>query len=140
MGTGAIVVAVIVLVIGIRLAMDPIDRSRIRQYVVERGGVVESIRWNPFGRGWFGEKSDRIYEVVYRDDKGRRHDATCKTSLFTGVYWTEDTTAATDLEPGPRDAIERPPDEAERLRQENARLREQLDRLEGKPAPRERGD
>ena len=42
------------------------------------------------GRGWFGEKNDRIYEVVYYDSNGEQHLATCKTSLLSGVYWTED--------------------------------------------------
>ena len=56
-------------------------------------GSVVSITWAPFGKGWFGEKNDRIYEVVYYDRAGDQHWATCKTSLWSGVYWTEDRTA-----------------------------------------------
>jgi hypothetical protein len=66
------------------------DKGRITAYVQERGGRIVSISWAPFGKGWFGDKNDRIYEVVYYDREGNQHWATCKTSLFAGVYWTED--------------------------------------------------
>ena len=66
------------------------DRGRIEEYVTGRGGRVVSITWAPFGRGWFGEKNERIYEVVYYDAEGRQHFASAKTSLWSGVYWTED--------------------------------------------------
>jgi hypothetical protein len=69
-----------------------LDKDRITEYVKQRGGRVISINWAPFGRGWFGEKNDRIYEVVYYDRQGNQHWATCKTSLFGGVFWTEDRT------------------------------------------------
>lgn len=42
------------------------------------------------GPGWFGEKSDRIYEVSYRDQEGSVHKAFVKTSAWSGVYVTED--------------------------------------------------
>src|SRR5688572_3912556 len=66
------------------------DRRRIEDYVRRRKGRVISIAWAPFGRGWFGERNDRIYEVIYYDAAGKQHFATCKTSMFSGVYWTED--------------------------------------------------
>ena len=50
---------------------------------------VVSITWDPFGRGWFFEKNERHYSVSYRDRSGNVQSGTCKTSLFTGVYWTE---------------------------------------------------
>ena len=49
------------------------DKDRITAYVQERGGRIVSINWAPFGRGWFGEKNDRIYEVVYYDREGQQH-------------------------------------------------------------------
>ncbi len=66
------------------------DKSRITDYVRGRGGRVVSIGYAPFGKGWFGEKNDRIYEVVYYDNSGNQHFATCKTSFWSGVYWTDD--------------------------------------------------
>ena len=66
------------------------DRNRIAKYVQERGGRIVSIAYAPFGRGWFGEKNDRIYEVVYYDSEGNQHFASAKTSMWSGVYWTED--------------------------------------------------
>jgi hypothetical protein len=118
-----LVLAVILL---IRIFADRMDRARIADYVRRQGGQVRDVRWSPFGRGWFGEKSDRIYEVAYTDREGGSHHATCKTSLFTGVYWTEDKVIGGGAAPTP------PADEAERLRAENARLRDELDRRENR--------
>ena len=79
-----------VLLIGsVRLGADRLDRQRIRAYVKARGGQVQRIVWRPFGRGWFGERNARIYEVDLVDVRGVSHTATCKTSLGAGVYWTD---------------------------------------------------
>lgn len=85
-----LLLALPLLALGIRLAAGSMDKERIEGYVTGRGGRVVSITWAPLGRGWFGEKDSRIYEVVYYDKEGRQHFATAKTSLFSGVYWTED--------------------------------------------------
>ena len=73
-----------------RTIVDRLDRSRIRDAVRDTGGDVVDITWSPFGAGWFGKKSDRIYEVVYRNRAGHELTRTCKTSMFTGVYWHND--------------------------------------------------
>ncbi|MBI5820615.1 MAG: zinc ribbon domain-containing protein [Verrucomicrobia bacterium] len=86
--------------LGIRLIKDRLDRSRIADYVEQGGGSVVRIAWNPLGRGWFGERGDRIYEVTYRTRKGKTVTATCKTSMFSGVYWTG----------GPAPSVEPPPE------------------------------
>ena len=87
-------ILLIVLFVGVVVAMWTLgmglDKSRITEYVHGRGGRIVSINWAPFGKGWFGEKNDRIYEVVYYDSTGNQHFATCKTSFWSGVYWTED--------------------------------------------------
>jgi hypothetical protein len=135
--------AVIVLAIAFWLFARSMDRDRITNYVQERGGRIVSISWAPFGKGWFGEKEERIYEVVYYDKAGNQHFATCKTSMWTGVYWTEDRithnksqwydSLAPSNEPGkpligqiPKEAGEDEAEELRRLREENARLRQQL--------------
>ena len=118
-----VVVALVVLAVGIRLLAGAVDKGRIRSYVAERGGTVIDIQWSPFGKGWFGEKSDRIYEVQYKDAEGALHLATCKTSLWTGVYWTE------DMPVRPASFRKSPSDENARLREENARLRAELDQF-----------
>ena len=146
MTAGFLILLFLLLALVIRLIAGSTDRGRIASYVERKGGRVVSITWAPFGTGWFGEKNARIYEVVYYDSGGRQHMATCKTSLFAGVYWTEDKVShrrpswhgslSTPNRPG--DPIIRrvvpPPedsddDEIDRLREENARLREELDRL-----------
>jgi hypothetical protein len=120
-----------------------VDKSRITDYIRQRGGRIVSISWAPFGKGWFGEKEERIYEVVYYDQAGNQHFATCKTSWFTGVYWTEDRVTHgksrwyDSVSPGneprkplirqiPKEVEEDAAEELRRLREENARLREQL--------------
>src|SRR4051812_19422087 len=123
------------------------DRNRIAKYIQERGGRIVSIAYAPFGRGWFGEKNDRIYEGGYYDHEGNQHFASCKTSMWSGVYWTEDRITYpraawyASLSPGNeagRPVISQIPqtmppppvgpegEELNRLREENARLRERL--------------
>lgn len=81
----------------VRVAMHFVDKSRIKDEVESKGGRIISISWNPFARGWFFEKNERHYDVTYVDRSGATVSTTCKTSLFTGVYWAE----------GPR--LEEPP-------------------------------
>jgi hypothetical protein len=76
--------------IAIRFACHFWDKSRIRSTIEAAGGTVYEIKWRPFARGWFGEKGERHYEVRYRTVDGRTLTTTCKTSLFTGVYWSGD--------------------------------------------------
>jgi hypothetical protein len=110
----------ILIAILIRLAAGGLDHDRVRQYVESRGGTVIEANWSPFGPGWFGEKSDRIYAVRYLDGDGNEHQAYCKTSMWTGVYFTEDQIIK---------YADRPADEKSTLEEENRRLREELDRL-----------
>lgn len=115
-----------------RLIAGQMDRGRISEYVSRSGGTVQSIDWAPFGPGWFGEKSDRIYAVQYVDQSGFRHEAHCKTSLTTGVYFTQDqvvgrpTYAQMASPPAPPVADQN----WERLVEENARLRARVAELE----------
>jgi uncharacterized OB-fold protein len=73
----------------IRIAMHFVDKNRIKDEVEGKLGRVVSIAWNPFGRGWFFEKGERHYDVNYVDRSGDTVSTSCKTSLFTGVYWAE---------------------------------------------------
>jgi hypothetical protein len=146
--------------LGIRLAAGSMDKERIEGYITHRGGRVVSITWAPLGRGWFGEKDSRIYKVVYDDKDGRRHFATAKTSMFSGVYWTED--AVTHDRPpyeqvpktnepghpvlpevgkanaggGSVQPVADPFGEMEFLRRENQRMRDELAKRDA-PAPKD---
>ena len=84
----------VVLVVGgalfFRLIAGSMDTERIEKHIRDRGWKLIDKSWDPFGPGWFGEKSDRIYEVIYEDEQGAKHRAHVKTSLFTGVYLTND--------------------------------------------------
>jgi hypothetical protein len=71
---GGLVVVVVFIGLGIVawVAAKSLDKTRITDYVRERGGRIVSITWAPFGAGWFGEKNSRIYEVVQDVDVHRR--------------------------------------------------------------------
>ena len=114
---------VVVIAVVFRLIAGGIDRDRIREYVESRGGRVLEVRWAPFGPGWFGEKSDRIYSVRYLDSSGNEHDAHCKTSMWTGVYLTQDGMVHNAAPPVARHAP------LSELEAENQRLREELEQL-----------
>lgn len=118
-------VGVIVLALVSRLLAGGMDEDRVRAYVKERGGRLLSSEWAPFGKGWFGEKNDRIYEVRYQDRDGHEHLATCKTSMFSGVYFTEDRIVQYRKPPTPEPKGDSRLTELER---ENRRLREELER------------
>jgi len=93
------------------------DDGRVRRHIEKEGGVLLEKRWNPFGKGWFGEQNARIYELRYRDRDGNTHKATCKTSALAGVYFTDDQIVGQAH--SSRDA----------LLEENRRLRLEIERL-----------
>ena len=67
-----------------------LDRRRVRNYIGARGGKVISQYWAPFGKGWMGDESNAIYNLVYEDMEGNLHKALVKTSLFSSVYLSDD--------------------------------------------------
>lgn len=73
-----------------RIVAGGFDGDRIEKEINARGGELISKQWSPFGKGWFGENSDRIYKVSYFDKDRNEHEAYVKTSMFSGVYFTED--------------------------------------------------
>ena len=75
----------ICVMIGLRVLAGNLDRDRIREYI--GGGKVLNIVWNPLGPGWWGS-SERIYDVKYQTRHGKVCEATCKTRMGGGVYWT----------------------------------------------------
>ena len=75
--------------IAFRIVMHFVDKRRIKDEVETHLGRVVLIAWNPFARGWFFEKNERHYDVTYVDRSGATIATTCKTSMFTGVYWAE---------------------------------------------------
>jgi hypothetical protein len=120
METAVAFILLVVLVLGIRLAAGSLDHERVRAHFESQGAKLLSARWEPFGRGWFGEKGDRIYRVRWRDADGDVHEAQCKTSLFSGVYFADQRRISTG---------ERAPADARDLRAENARLRAEIEDL-----------
>jgi hypothetical protein len=121
-----VVIGFILLAIVIRFAAGSTDDGRIRENIEQQGGKITSINWSPFGRGWFGSKNERIYEVVYEDAQGRIHQAYCKTSMFSGVYWTDDKVVGGAVKPDSQ------PDAnpgTDNLAAENQKLKAEIERL-----------
>ncbi len=73
--------------LALRLIAGNLDRDRILESIESTGGKVLDISWNPLGPGWFGSQ-ERIYDVRFKTRQGDIMTATCKTSMFSGVYWT----------------------------------------------------
>lgn len=109
----------------LRLMAGSMDGDRIDSYVRQRGGRLRSKSWAPFGKGWLGEKNDRIYEIEYETGDGEVRRATVKTSMLSGVYFTDDRPVRRGHKAQDDSA---PADEAAALRAENARLKAELDR------------
>ncbi|WP_411827800.1 hypothetical protein [Luteolibacter sp. AS25] len=85
-----IFIGFILLAIVIRLISGSIDGDRVEKYIRGMGCELIDKSWAPFGPGWFGEQESRIYEIIYRDPQGLTHRAHVKTSMFSGVYLTND--------------------------------------------------
>jgi len=86
-----------------RLIAGTMDKNRFQKYAAVRGWKMLHLTWEPFGRGWFGEKSDRIYEVTYQAPDQAVYIAWMKTSLFSGIYVSD--TAL--LDPGENGAMQK---------------------------------
>ena len=124
----------IVLAVVFRLIAGSFDGERVESYVRRNGWELVDKSWDPFGPGWFGEKDSRIYQIVYRDAHGNLHRAHVKTSMFSGVYLTNDhIVEQADAPPASR--LESVQDENERLK---ARVRE-LEEGRAGPMDRESG-
>lgn len=101
-----------------RVVAGAMDRDRVRKHVEKMGGKLLQCNWSPLGPGWFGDKDNRIYKVRYTDRNGAEHMAYCKTSFWSGVYFTRDKVVQTGTSGGKKSLVE-----------ENQRLREELERL-----------
>ena len=113
-----------------RVLAGSLDGDRIDDYARDRGWRVRRKSWRPFGPGWFGEKDSRIYEIEYIDREGHRHLAHVKTSMFSGVYITDDTITEHAEREADSERVE--PARAETLEAENAALRQRLAELEAR--------
>jgi hypothetical protein len=90
MGGAMVFFFIIIIIILVRFIAGGLDDDRIKTFIENQGGKMISKSWDPFGKGWFGDKSNRIYKVIYLDKDGNKHESYVKTSAFSGVYFTED--------------------------------------------------
>ena len=117
--------AVLVVVgLSIRLFAGHLDKGRIEAYVKRQGWTMEDRSWDPLGPGWIGERDSRIYQIVFRDEEGNLRRAGVKTSMFSGVYLTDDTIIERPKVP-PKSGLQ-----GAELEAENRRLKENVEKLE----------
>lgn len=76
--------------VGVWLIVFLICRAAAKSAIEEKGNTIISIRWAPFGYGWFGEKDAIIFKIRYEDIEGRLHTTYCKSGLLSGVYFSKD--------------------------------------------------
>ena len=82
----------ILVLIGIRIGLHYLDKKRIYQAAERKGWRDSTVEWAPFAPGSFFERNERNYLVVYVDQEGLTHEVYCKTSLMTGIYWSDENT------------------------------------------------
>ena len=70
----------------LRLIAGSMDTTRIYAYAASRGWKIRDKKWDPFGPGWFGDRSDRIYQVIFFEERGNVKKTHVKTSLFRGGW------------------------------------------------------
>ncbi len=100
------------------------DEARITDHLHRKNSEFISKEWRPFGKGWLSGGIDRIYQVDYYNEQGQLCEMTVKTSVLSGVYYTNDRVVQ----------IVRPEDELvleelDDLRDENRLLRLELKKL-----------
>jgi hypothetical protein len=116
----------------IALFSHAFDNDRVASYIEnEMGGKLISKTWEPFGKGWIGEKNDRIYKVLYLDRDGNTHEAFVKTSSFSGVYFSDDKIIQynSNLIRNSPESEEIVDSVVQELSIENERLRQEVERL-----------
>jgi len=118
-----VIIPMILLVLVIRLVAGSFDGDRVEAYVREQGWELVDKSWDPFGPGWFGEENARIYQIVYKDQHDALHRAHVKTSMWSGVYLTQDC-----IVDAPRHPVAKA--DGASLRDENRRLRQRISELE----------
>lgn len=76
------------LAILLRIAVDFIDRMRIRHAAQTLGWSELTLCLDPYGPGWLLPFRQRNYLVRYRDPDGILHSQYCVTCFFQKVYWS----------------------------------------------------
>jgi hypothetical protein len=69
--------------------VSALDKARIENDVLQRGGQVLGFLKGRQGRTTFGDRDNRIYWVEYIDKRGRKIKARAKTSMWAEVWWDE---------------------------------------------------
>jgi len=67
-----------------------ICKGNVKSKLLGKGYTVISVKWAPFGYGWFGEKDAIIFKAKYQDETGMTHTTYCKSGIFSGVYFSND--------------------------------------------------
>ena len=66
------------------------DEKRIRKEIELKGGKLISKETVIYPSSLFYGKRGKVYKVRYLDSKGIEHIATCRGSIFPGIFWVDD--------------------------------------------------
>lgn len=117
-------VGVLAVIIFIRLKAVSMDEERMKAYFQERGGKLIHSDRDEDAQSLLGKPKFRIHWIRYEDRDGNLHVARCKTSMFSGVYLTDDKIIRYGK---PHEAS---PTALADLQAENQRLKDEIDRLQ----------
>jgi hypothetical protein len=81
----------LLLILGVWIITIRFDKARVREQLQQRGGLVTSISFRMFGRGWATDYYNRRnYEIRYFDRHGNFRHAWGKIGRKMNVYLYED--------------------------------------------------
>ena len=84
----------IILAIGLIIAIVSIanvmNKKHIKKSIEGKGGKVLSIKLELLPKGGLFERNETYYTVKFINSKGKQIEAMCKTSMSTGVFWSDD--------------------------------------------------
>ena len=78
------------IITGLYMLFELIDVVRVRKYVEKQGASLTSIKWAPFGPGWFSftHRNSTIYGIEFADPMGKEFSEHVRVSLWHGVERT----------------------------------------------------
>jgi hypothetical protein len=89
-GLYLLVPLMILYILSRRFILEHFDRRRIRTYLQARSVTLQDLNLALFVPGWGDNDRGRTYVLRVRDRDGNELEVACRTSLFGGVYFSDE--------------------------------------------------